>query len=365
MEFQPLVSIIVPCYNASNTLDRLVKSVLNQAYVNFELLLIDDGSSDSTNEICERYAAFDKRISVKHKSNEGVSKTRNLGIEIAKGDWITFVDADDELGENYLMDMVNCAINKKTDFIISNIYAMFNGQKKSFDLEPSSVYGAKNIKQFLTDYINHPVLKVNCSKLYKLSILNNYKVRYNPKIRLSEDALFVLEYILHIQSLSVISEASYKYYQPNNLEFKYRLSLNEAIYKCAETERALNRLEEKYKCSLSSRIEQNWHKSLSCIALDYYLNDELYDRITSLYRKHCPQYNIEIDYQCNRYLKCCYHFAYNLGLTTNERKILRSFLIKNRIHDNYKITHSMPKKIWAVILIARFGNAKLLNLISH
>ena len=90
-----LISVIVPVYNAEKYLKECVESLINQTYINLEIILINDGSTDNSIQICNEYADYDSRIIVVDKLNEGVSKTRNLGIEIAKGDFITFVDSDD------------------------------------------------------------------------------------------------------------------------------------------------------------------------------------------------------------------------------------------------------------------------------
>ena len=90
-----LISIIVPIYNSESTLKRCVDSILAQTYQNFELLLIDDGSKDCSGEICKEYAQKDSRVKVFHKENGGVSSARNLGLDNARGEWVTFVDSDD------------------------------------------------------------------------------------------------------------------------------------------------------------------------------------------------------------------------------------------------------------------------------
>ena len=92
---RPIISIIVPVYNTEKYLDQCIQSVLAQTYTNWELLLIDDGSTDSSGAICDKYAAEDNRIRVFHKENGGVSSARNLGLDNAQGEWISFVDADD------------------------------------------------------------------------------------------------------------------------------------------------------------------------------------------------------------------------------------------------------------------------------
>ena len=101
----PLISIIVPVYNAQNTLNRCIDSIMNQTFYDWELLLIDDGSIDKSGEICDKYAEFDNRVKVFHKKNEGVSTTRNLGIKNSIGKYITFIDSDDEVVAEFNLQM--------------------------------------------------------------------------------------------------------------------------------------------------------------------------------------------------------------------------------------------------------------------
>ena len=96
------ISIIVPVYNVEKYLNRCLDSIINQSFINFELILINDGSTDKSGKICDKYAQIDKRVRVIHKKNEGVSLTRNLGINIAKGDYITFIDSDDWIEQDFL-----------------------------------------------------------------------------------------------------------------------------------------------------------------------------------------------------------------------------------------------------------------------
>ena len=102
----PKISVIVPVYNTEKFLQRCIDSVLAQTYQDFELLLIDDGSKDSSDTICDEYAAQDTRVKVFHKENGGVSSARNVGLDNARGEWITFVDSDDYIEENYLQTFI-------------------------------------------------------------------------------------------------------------------------------------------------------------------------------------------------------------------------------------------------------------------
>ena len=101
------ISIIVPVYNIKEYLPSCLDSIIAQSFTDFELILIDDGSSDGSGDICEYYSLLDNRIRVCHKANEGVSKARNFGIEIAEGEWIAFIDGDDYIVPEYLEALVN------------------------------------------------------------------------------------------------------------------------------------------------------------------------------------------------------------------------------------------------------------------
>ena len=111
----PKVSIIVPIYNAENTLHRCIDSILNQDYMDFELLLIDDGSKDTSGVICDEYAAKDARVRVIHKENSGVSASRNLALDEAKGEYLQFLDADDWITPNVTRLLVESAVLNKCE----------------------------------------------------------------------------------------------------------------------------------------------------------------------------------------------------------------------------------------------------------
>ena len=96
------ISVVIPIFNADKYLHRCINSVLSQSYTDFELLLIDDGSTDKSGKICDEYAREDDRVRVFHKENGGVSSARNLGLDNAKGEWVSFVDADDRVETDYL-----------------------------------------------------------------------------------------------------------------------------------------------------------------------------------------------------------------------------------------------------------------------
>ena len=123
------ISIIVPVYNSEKTLNRCVDSILNQTFHDWELLLIDDGSSDQSGKICDQYAAKDRRVKVFHKENRGVSSARNYGIKLAKGEWVIFIDSDDYFLSDALKKLLETALKYKTLISSANFYVEKRNRK--------------------------------------------------------------------------------------------------------------------------------------------------------------------------------------------------------------------------------------------
>lgn len=123
-----LISIIVPVFNAEKTIDRCIHSIVMQTYPYIEVILVDDGSTDSSSMLCDRWADKDARIFTYHKENGGVSSARNLGIEKATGEWITFVDADDWIAPNMYDRMISAGID--SDLVCCSVTNVYQDQKK-------------------------------------------------------------------------------------------------------------------------------------------------------------------------------------------------------------------------------------------
>ena len=122
------ISIIVPVYNAEKYLHRCVDSILAQTFTDFELLLINDGSKDNSGKICDEYAAKDPRVRVFHKENGGVSSARNMGLDNAKGEWVTFVDSDDWLVHNIYEKMLHKLVEENADLCLCDINMYWGGE---------------------------------------------------------------------------------------------------------------------------------------------------------------------------------------------------------------------------------------------
>ena len=185
---EPMISVIVPIYNVEPYLIRCIKSIQNQTYTNVEIILVDDGSPDQCGKICEDFAKLDERICVIHKENGGLSDARNAGLEVAKGEYIAFVDSDDYIAPNFLETLYKHLIETDSDVALCS-YQVVTGEEISVDKakEPSVyVYDRNELLLNLYD-ANHEdatFFIVAWNKLYKRSLWE--KVRY-PKGKIHED----------------------------------------------------------------------------------------------------------------------------------------------------------------------------------
>lgn len=200
-------SIIVPVYNVENELSKCIDSILGQSVEDFELILIDDGSTDRSGEICDDYGKKDRRIKVIHKSNGGVSSARNSGLDIANGEYIVFVDSDDYVTEDYLEKLYN----PNVDMVLCNIKYININLGKFYTLK-SRKYGRFYVKDKIIDeLINSRYISTVYSKSYKRNILESNKIRFDTSISLGEDTMFVVDYIVCINEIYISNSLIYNY----------------------------------------------------------------------------------------------------------------------------------------------------------
>ena len=209
-----LLSIIIPVYNCEKYLRKCVDSIFSQDLTKYELILVDDGSVDSSAEICDYLSTLDDRIIVVHKKNGGVSSARNVGLKIAKGELITFIDADDYLIEDtFLSSLVNCA---EYDYVVTGFtYISYkNGcesERKKYNLESRS---GNKINTFPDSFFINGGFHTVWGKLYKLEIIKDNNIIFNNR-RISEDSLFNLEYLQYINKWKLLSGNGYAYLEYN------------------------------------------------------------------------------------------------------------------------------------------------------
>lgn len=218
-----LVSIIVPVYNAKDTLKNCIDSILIQSYPNFELLLIDDGSLDDSLSICESYAYKDSRVRVFHKSNGGVSSARNVGLDSARGKWLTFIDSDDNVSLNFLSDLSN----HEEDILFTEYIAKNSTSKILASINHSELLESSSISDFINSFFSDTILRSPWAKFYKKELLGD--LRFVGEMKIGEDAYFVLKYLSKCKNYGVLKDAEYIMNVGDELhKVKYNISIDYA-----------------------------------------------------------------------------------------------------------------------------------------
>ena len=207
------VSVIVPIYNTAVYLKQCIESILKQTIKSFELILIDDGSSDNSLEICKSYQG-DTRVKVLQKPRGGVSSARNLGLDHANGKYIVFVDSDDYIGENYLFDLIKNGEEKRGDTLVCSAYQSFTTEKINDRVTPTDfsvdVVSGMTKEQFRYFVFEYAIFGVYC-KLYRNDIIKNNHIRFNERLQTAEDFEFNMQYQKHIEQICHIQSVQYYY----------------------------------------------------------------------------------------------------------------------------------------------------------
>ena len=215
----PIVSIIVPVYNAAKPLDRdktvlhrCIDSILNQEYRDYELIIVDDGSKDESGKILDEYAAKDSRIKVIHKENSGVSNTRNLAIQNARGKYIQFLDADDWITTDATKSLVRTMEESKADLVIADFYRVV-GENTSHKgrIDSDKVLTRDEFADYMIQNPADYYYGVLWNKLYKKSIIDAYHLKMDASLSWSEDFIFNLEYLLHVNKVAPLQLPIYYY----------------------------------------------------------------------------------------------------------------------------------------------------------
>lgn len=227
-----MVSVIVPVYNVENVLHYCIDSILNQSYTDFELLLIDDGSTDRSGDICEKYAVKDTRIRVVHKENGGVSSARNFGIDNANGEYICFVDSDDYLEPDYL----EILLAVKQEYPDShNIWCGFNvvsDYEKTvtqINVDSSDDISVYTINRFMVLYQKW-LIQQPWNKLYSTGLIKENNICFQEDLSLGEDILFNLDYLNTANSdIAIVNKPLYNYIrtEKESLDNRFYRNLNE------------------------------------------------------------------------------------------------------------------------------------------
>ncbi len=207
--FQKLISIIVPVYNAEEFLNACISSIINQTYKNFELILIDDGSSDKSGDICDHWYKEDKRVKVVHQMNQGVAAARNKGLDLAKGEYVCFVDNDDFIKEDHLETFIKTMESTDSDIVICDIVSSKLGDAY-IDLSKEIQMNADECMQWLINPISkeYVVMVVLWNKLYKRELFSEH--RFEKGIH-HEDEFMINRMLKTIKKATFIPCQNYVY----------------------------------------------------------------------------------------------------------------------------------------------------------
>ncbi|MDD3184946.1 MAG: glycosyltransferase family 2 protein [Anaerostipes sp.] len=204
------VSIIVPVYNVEKYLKKCISSIINQTYINWELLLIDDGSTDNSGLICDEFVERDQRIQVYHMKNHGVAAARNKGLEIAKGKYVFFIDSDDYIDSKYLEHFL---MNSSADFLCSGYQNRRDEDSESKisvnRYEPLKI----SVSEYKKNYMKYKIMRNFVPMVrFKMNIIQKSKIRFDENVKLGEDVRFNLKYLNNCKEIEVTSYTDYVYW---------------------------------------------------------------------------------------------------------------------------------------------------------
>jgi glycosyltransferase involved in cell wall biosynthesis len=319
------VSIIVPIYNGERYLNKCIDSIISQTYKNIELILINDGSTDKSNIICDNWANRDSRIRVFHRQNNGASSSRNYGILVSKGDIIQFVDCDDWIQPSMTENLLNSISFSNNQLAICG-YSIVNNFGKI--LNKVTMDGNLNLEmhEFLGLFgklLDNGLLNSPCNKIYKKEILVKNNIFFDEKLSLGEDLLFNLDYFGYIDRVSLCAEEYYNYQRinSNSLTKRYsvgRIEVQTRIYDAVKKFLINNR---SYNGSNKVCLETHYTRSMINALMSFILNDNS---------------NIEVKKSKVNEILNSEFFYDSLKLSRRNKKIFLSiFLLKRKMASTF------------------------------
>ncbi len=207
MKEEPLVSIIIPAYNAEKSISKICTSVLDQNYKNIEIIIVNDGSQDKTSKTAKKLKAKDSRVTLISQKNSGVSGARNTGIKNAKGDFIFFFDADDNITPSMISDMVNLAQNHEDTLIVCG-RRLSDG---SIRIPKEKTFSSSDKTQVLREILRNDILYSPWNKIYSAKIIQEHNISFDKSLRYGEDLAFNLDYLKHVGKIKFVAEPYYLY----------------------------------------------------------------------------------------------------------------------------------------------------------
>lgn len=287
----PLISVIIPIYNVEKYIDRCVDSVLAQTYRNLEIILIDDGSPDACGMICDQYAKKDSRIKVVHKKNGGLADARNVGLEMASGDYITCIDSDDWVSNYYVSNLYKAIIKDDADVSISGFICAYEDKMEQLDkvitVDTLETYKCLSSHDCIEKILYQDEVEVfACGKLYKNYIIKDLKY---PVGKLYEDIPVTYNCIKRSNKVALVNNIDYFYFQRKNSIQNEKFSLRklDGIKHCREMMENVKQDYPDLGVAAESRYFSTVCNILFQIREEEFLNERkvLWDEIIK-YRKH-------------------------------------------------------------------------------
>lgn len=260
----PLFSVIIPAFNSQNFISKAIESVLNQQIKDWELIVVDDGSTDNTYDICKRFSDKNNKIKILHNKNQGVSVARNTGLKHAQGNYIFFIDADDYIEVDTLFSLQKAIVRFNTPDII--IFGLFHNKSSwcPSDNPTNTLLDRKYIETVvLPEQINlcpktKDIQPYIWNKLFKKSIISEYNILFDEKHRKWNDKEFVLNYLVYSDTMVCLDKPFYHYRDVNTSTNRIGYSFSsDLILSLPERSRKYSTLfEEKYRLSNSKYYKQ-------------------------------------------------------------------------------------------------------------
>lgn len=270
-----MISIVIPVYNAEGYLDCSLKSIVSQTYKDWEVILVDDGSKDSSTGICDKYAEEYPNIRCIHKRNGGVSSARNTGIKQAKGEWIFFCDADDMLLPGALEKMTAKAERHQTEFLMFGYEKVSETGKSLLKKieEKDKVISKKQALLEMFKASDYPYQGYLWCKLFKRNIITENHISFDENISFNEDRLFIIEYLTKVKSdVFYTTSPVYKYIERSssamgslnkgyNRKFASDFDAFYKIYQCLKKDNGLHKYLKYARTGIANSYENN-HKMM-------------------------------------------------------------------------------------------------------
>lgn len=303
-------SVIIPAYNAEHTIRRCLDSLLNQPHENAELIIINDGSTDTTGEICREYASRHGCIRYFEKENGGVASARNLGLDNAVGEYILFVDSDDYVTENYFT-----ALDKYTagnsDLIMFGKYTYDGSTLQHQPLTPVSSAIPETTAALLCDALCEQLMNSAWNKIYRHSLIEEHKIRFDQRLPIGEDKVFAVQYAVHAKAVAFVEDCVYVASLENECSLSRKQRDNLCDHVLLEHDLLFQAVEQSdYKNKLRKAVSFSFYRSAYTVIRELNKFDQTEEQRRRAIKQICTQYA----QKKVRDFSGCYHWLISLPI---------------------------------------------------